>query len=133
MGYIGTLVYDRKGVVILREANTFLILEVIHTYMKYMHPDFGTRNCHFHSERKQTRFERKQLVRLCCSMPMHLALLHGVQFRPPFSRIPPLFCTSVLRRFSASPVFLGQLSTIYQPLRPMRIHHFQYCNKAVMP
>ena len=85
MGYIGTLVHDRKGVVILRTANLFLVLEVIiYTYIIHIHPDFENENCRFHSERKQTGFKREQLVRLCCSMPMHLALLHGVQFQPSF-------------------------------------------------
>ena len=83
-GLYWTMVYNRKGVVILRMANIFLVLEVIYTYMKYIHPDSGIGNYRFHSERKQTRFKREQLVRLCCSMPMHLALMHGVQFQPSF-------------------------------------------------
>ena len=59
MGYIGTLVYDRTGVVILTTANIFLVLEVIYAYMKYIHPDFGIGNYRFDSERKQPRFKRE--------------------------------------------------------------------------
>ena len=37
---------------ILRTANNFLVLEVIYTYMKHIHPDFGIEICRSHSEKE---------------------------------------------------------------------------------
>ena len=45
-------VYDRKGFVIFRTANIFLMLEVIYMYMKHIHPDFGIEDCRSRSQRK---------------------------------------------------------------------------------
>ena len=74
------------------------MLEVIYIYIKHIHPNIGIEDCRSRSERKQTRFKGAQLVRLCCCMPMYLAIVlaHSTPFLHLSSS--PLFCIpSILR------------------------------------